>query len=221
MQNDGEDGEQPIDVGLGIQRFIGLGAVRFLKKKRSTADHPVRFDHYICNAFAKKEHILAISNNLEKAYDTTLKHGILSNLYDRDFRGHLPTFIDGFLSHRLFQVRAGSTLSDMYEQEMGVPQGSILSPILFSLKINNIVKLTGSEVSFFVDDFALCVCAKFLLHAQRLRQLCVNSVQDWVSNNGFKFSTNKTVCMHVCNQGKHFAEPSFLLDKNPVKVATS
>ena len=112
-------------------------------------------------------------------------------------------FIDGFLSHRLFQVRA---LSDMYEQEMGVPQGSILSPILFSLKINNIVKLTGSEVSFFVDDFALCIRAKFLPHAQRFMQLCVNSVQDWIFNNGFKFSTSKTVCIHLCNQRKHFAE---------------
>ena len=87
----------------------------------------------------KKEHVIAIFD-LEKAYDTAWKHGILSDLYDLGFRGHLPTFIDGFLSHRLFQVRAGYTLSDTYEQEMGVSQGSILSPVLFSLKINNIVK---------------------------------------------------------------------------------
>ena len=54
-------------------------------------------------------------------------------------------------------------------------------------------------------------------------QLCVNSVQDWVSNKGFKFSAKKkkkTVCMHFCNQRKHFAEPSILLDKNPIKVVT-
>ena len=51
-------------------------------------------------------------------------------------------------------------------------------------------------------------------------QLCVNSVQDWVSKNGFKFSTRKTVCMHFCNQRKHFAEPSILLDKTPIKVVT-
>ena len=69
----------------------------------------------------KKEHVLAIFFDLEKAYDTTWKHGILSDLYGLDFRGHLPTFIDGFLSHRLFQVKAGYTLSDTYEQEMGAP----------------------------------------------------------------------------------------------------
>ena len=54
----------------------------------------------------------------------------------------------------------------------------------------------------------------------RLMQLCVNSVQVWVSKNGFKFSTSKTVCMHFCNQRKHFAEPSILLDKTPMKVVT-
>ena len=84
-------------------------------KKHSTADHLVRFDSYIRNAFAKKEHVLAIFFDLEKAYDTTWKHGVLSDPYDLDFRDHLPTLIDGFLSHRLFQVRAGSNPSDNYE----------------------------------------------------------------------------------------------------------
>ena len=87
------------------------------RKNRSTADQLVRFDSFIRNAFAQKEHVLAIFFDLEKAYDTTWKHGILSYLYDLDFRGHLPTFIDWFLFHRLFQVRAGSILSDTYKQE--------------------------------------------------------------------------------------------------------
>ena len=76
-------------MGFGIQRFIGLGAVRFYEN-RSTADHLVRFDSCICNAFAKKEHVPAIFFDLEKAYDTTWKHGILSDFYNLDFRGHLP-----------------------------------------------------------------------------------------------------------------------------------
>ena len=105
---------------------------------------------------------------------------------------------------------------------MGVPQGSILSTVLFSFKIKNIVNsvLKDSEASLFVDDVGLCIRRKSLLHAQRLMQLCVNSVQDWVSNNDFQFSTSKTVCMHFCNQRKHFAEPSTLLDKNHIKVVT-
>ena len=41
------------------------------KKKRSTADQLVRFDSFIRNVFAQKEHVLAIFFDLEKAYDTT------------------------------------------------------------------------------------------------------------------------------------------------------
>ena len=52
----------------------------------------------------------------------------------------LPNFISNFLSDRSFNVRIGSTLSDTFEQEQGVPQGNILSPTLFNIKINNIVK---------------------------------------------------------------------------------
>ena len=43
MQTDGEDGEQPIDVGLRIQRFVGLGAMPVLGKTVAMADHPVSF----------------------------------------------------------------------------------------------------------------------------------------------------------------------------------
>ena len=134
---------------------------------------------------------------------------VLSDLYGLDFRGHLLTFIDGFLFQQLFQ-------------EKGVPQGSILSPVLFSVKINNNVKsvLKGSEASLFMDNFALCIGAKSILHAHRLMQLCVNSVQGWVPNNGFKSFIGKTVCMGFCNQHKHFAEPSIFLDKNTIKVLT-
>ena len=91
-----------------------------------------------------------------------------------------------------------------------------MSSVLFSLKINNIVKsvLKGLEASLFMDDFALCIRAKSLLHAQ---SMCVNSVQDCVSDNGFKFSTSKTVCVHFCNQRKHFAEPSILVGQKSYK----
>ena len=122
-------------------------------------------------------------------YDTTLKHGILQELHQLGFQSRLPCFISNFLSDNLFQVKIGSTLSDFHVQENGVPQRSILSPVLFNIKINDIVTaiLKDSESSLFVDDSTLCLRGRSLPSVIRRLQLCVNSVNKWVQENGFKF----------------------------------
>ena len=76
-----------------------------------------------------------------------MKYGIMKDLHDIGLRGRLPSFISNFLSERSFNVRIGSTLSDTFEQEQGVPQGSILSSTLFNIKINNIVKCVNDTDS--------------------------------------------------------------------------
>ena len=165
------------------------------RKNRSTVDHLVRFESFVREVFIKKEHVVAIFFDLEKAYDSTWKHGVLRDLHDFGFRGGLPCFISNFLSDHLFQVKIGSTLSDFHVQENGV-QGSILSPVLFNIKINDIVTavLKDSESSLFVDDFALCLRGRSLPSVIRRLQLCVNSVNKWVQENGFRFSVSKTEC---------------------------
>ena len=99
-----------------------------------------------------------------KAYNTTY-----IDLWDLVFRDYLPMFIPSFLSERFLRVRVGSTLLELHEQEMEVPQGSILSPALFSITINNIVSavLKGADCSLFVDDFALSVRGKSLNRMER------------------------------------------------------
>ena len=84
-------------------------------------------------------------------------------------------------------MKIGSTLSDFHVQENGVPRGSILSPVLFNIKINDIVKavLKDSASSLFVDDFDLCLRDRLLPSVIRRHQLCVNSVNKWVQENGF------------------------------------
>jgi len=110
------------------------------RKQRSTTDNLVQLKTFIREAFVQKQHAVAIFFDLEKAYDTTWKHGIMKNIFDAGLRGRLPMFIQGFLQNRQFQVRLGSHMSNVFEQEMGVPHGSILSVTLFALKINSIVK---------------------------------------------------------------------------------
>ena len=190
------------------------------RKNHSTVDQLVRLETFIREAFANKQHVIAVFFDLEKAYDTTWKHGILQDLLDMGFKGRLPIFIQGFLANRLFVVKVGDTRSDFCEQEMGVPQGSILSPMLFNIKINNIVNaVKGSPLtSLFVDDFSLAVRGKSLHLVERQLQLYVNAVQNWVSNNGFKFSPSKTECIHFCDQRKVFPEPDIKLNGNSLKV---
>jgi potassium voltage-gated channel Eag-related subfamily H protein 8 len=54
------------------------------RQSKSLLDHLVRFETFIRNAFAKKEHAVSIFFDLEKAYDTTWKYGILKDLFSRN-----------------------------------------------------------------------------------------------------------------------------------------
>ena len=94
----------------------------------------IRLDSFICDAFVKKEHVVAVFFYLEKAYDTTWKYGIMKDLHKLGLKGRLPLFIQNFLSDRTFNVRIANTLSDIFKQEQGVPQGS-------QNQIKNILKL--------------------------------------------------------------------------------
>ena len=109
------------------------------RSERSTNDNLVRLETFIRDAFVAKEHVVAVFFDLEKAYDTTWRHGIMRDLHDLGIRGRLATFIENFLADRWIQVRDGSTLSEKFDQAQGVPQGSILSTRLFTIKINSIM----------------------------------------------------------------------------------
>ena len=167
-----------------------VGAKTGSWKRRGTIDHLIRLETFIREVFIRKQHLTAVFFDLKKAYGTMSKYGIMRYLYDLGLRGRLPMFLKNFLFERTFRVRVGSTFSDSQYQEEGVPQGSILSVTLFSIKINNIVKcLTPSiDCAFYVDNFVKCYRATHMnIVEQQLRQN-LNKVNKWARENGFKFS---------------------------------
>ena len=190
------------------------------RKQRGTLDHLVRFETFIREAFIKKEHVVSVFFDLESAYDTTWKYGIMNDLHDFGIRGRLAYFISAFLNERQFRVRVGDTLSNPHEQEMGVPQGSILSVTLFSVKINNIVKSVcpGVECFLYVDDFCICYRSKHMHTIERQLQQVLNNLSKWSSENGFKFSKSKTKCMHFCQSRKLHLDPELTLDGVHIEV---
>ena len=134
----------------------------------------------------------------------------MKDLHDIGLRGRLPNFISNFLSARSFNVRIGSTLSDTFEQEQGVPQGSILSPTLFNIKINNIVKcVNDTDSSLYVDDFGIFYKSKNMENIEFRLQRCLNKVETWATENGFKLSKTKTQCVHFCQLRVLHPDPVF------------
>ena len=190
------------------------------RKRKSTLDHLVRLESFIRDAFLNKQEVVSIFFDLEKAYDTTWKYGILRDLHEAGLRGRMPIFISKFLENRNFRIRLGSTLSDAFEQEMGVPQGSILSVTLFSLKINSLVKVLGKDVegSLYVDDFLMSYRAKNTKSCERQLQGCLHKIEKWCTENGFKFSQTKTVCLHFHKKRGILPEPELILNGEKIKV---
>lgn len=176
------------------------------RKVRSTTDALLSLESSVCEAFANNHHQVTVFFDLEKAYDTAWRHGILLNLYEYGLRGRLPIFIKGFLLHRLLRVRVGSTLSETCLLEDGVPQGSILSVTLFAVAINGVIGVLpdGVQSSLYVDDLCISFSAARMSLLERKLQLAINRVANWANNQGFRFSTSKTVAMHFCRlRGVH------------------
>ena len=183
------------------------------RSERSTNDNLIRLETFIRDAFVAKEHVVAVFFDLEKAYDTTWRHGIMRDLHDLGIRGRLATFIENFLADRWIQVRVGSTLSEKFDQAQGVPQGSILSTTLFNIKINSIMNCLDPKTdgSLYVDDFCMCYRSKSMRTIERHLQQCINRIENWASHNGFKFSKSKTQCVHFCQLRKVHNDPELYL----------
>ena len=190
------------------------------RSQRSTLDHLVKLESFIRDAFINKEHAVSIFFDLEKAYDTTWRYGILRDLHNMGLRGNLPIFVSNFLTERQFKVRLGSTYSNLYNQENGVPQGSILSVTLFSIKINSLAQVLKNDIEgcLFVDDFGISYRSKNMASIERQLQLCLNKIQNWADNNGFKFSKSKTMGIHFCQKRKHHNDPDLKLNGTPIKI---
>ena len=184
------------------------------RKNHSTLDYLVRFETFIRDACVQKQHVLAFSLTWKRR---TIRPG---NTAFFQISGSLVS--EGIFQIVLMNLYPTDFLkSELHEQEMGVTQGSILYPALFSIKINNIVKsaLRGSDSSLFVDDCTLCIRGRLVQRVERAMQLCVNGVQNLLSENGFRISNCKTVCMHFCRHSVlFFPEPTIVLDKSPIEV---
>ena len=127
-------------------------------------------------------------------------------------KGRSPLVIDNFLKGRKFKVRLDNTHSSLNPQEEGVPQESILSPTLFTVKINSIIDALPDDIekSLYVDLAVYCQSSNMAIIERRL-QGCLDKLVTCADENGFKFSLTKTLCVHFCKKNGLQPEPDVKL----------
>ena len=137
-------------------------------------------------------------------------------------RGSLPAFVEGFLSFWEFCVREGASHSEYLVQEEGLPQGSVLSVILFAIAIYEITKQLESEVhcTLYVDDFNIFVSAATITHSTRIIQNAMKNLEQWTETKGMRLSTEKTVAIKF-EKRKKGEEPQLALHGSRVQVRES
>ncbi|GFV17018.1 probable RNA-directed DNA polymerase from transposon X-element [Trichonephila clavipes] len=170
------------------------------RKGRSTLDN-IKLENKIGNAFLRRNHLVSIFFDIEKAYDRTWRYGILRTLFNFGFRGNLPTFIK-FLNFRTLRVKLGGTLSAPLTQAEGVPQGSILSVTFFICHISSILNILSPSIqaSLYVDDLQISCEGSDMRMIERQLQTAVNNIIKWCDNNGHSISASKSCCVHFCRK---------------------
>lgn len=167
------------------------------RRNRSTTDNIVSLESEIHKAFINKQKLIAISLDLEKAYDMTWRHKIITSLKNNNITGNILAFVRNFLSHRTFRVRVDKNTSERKVLQNGIPQGSVLSTTLFLVAINDILENIQHPVkaSLFADDLLIYVKGKQLKSMESLLQTALGKIEHWAQFSGFKFSVAKTSCI--------------------------
>ena len=94
-------------------------------------------------------------------------------------------------------MKVGNKLSNEKCQKNGVPQGSVLSPTLFLLMINDVLpnQPPGIKISLFADDIAIWISSEFIKTCFIRLQLALKIIQTWSAKWGLRFSPEKTKAM--------------------------
>ena len=167
------------------------------RKNRSTLDQILTLEHDIKLAHSRKQELLAVFLDLEKAFDLMWHEGVLLKLKKYGVTGKMYSFVKSFLSNRKIKVRVNDTMSEEYDLENGSPQGSVISPTLFNIAINELEKTLAkaTNLSQFADDGCIWASGKHLSDTIKKIQNTLDRVHKWANTWGFKLSQSKTVAM--------------------------
>lgn len=122
-----------------------------------TIHHVARLQNIVNNNFNKNVATAMISLDCSNAFDSVSHNTLCTILQDLECPEQLHTLLRSFLSDRTISVKVGQDLSRQIRLTCGVPQGAVLSPVLFNIYTADVVGKTypKSTVAAYADDIAV------------------------------------------------------------------
>lgn len=167
------------------------------RKGRSTIDSIICLEDEKKKAQVKKETVVAVFLDVEKADDMLWVEGLLIKMHMLGIGGNMFNWVMNFLNNRRIQVKIGIEISRRCVVENGTPQGSVISPLLFNIMINDVFSNVqpGIGKSLFADDGSLWKRGENVKYTLKKVQEALTLVEDWGRKWGFRFSIEKTKVM--------------------------
>lgn len=138
--------------------------------------------------------------DLRKAFETLNIDILINKLYNIGLRDTVLNWFKSYLYGRKQKVKFDNVLSEEQEIKYGVPQGSILGPLLFLIYINDLVDIfEGLEIKckLFADDIMLFFSSNNISLIEKVLNEALKRLLNWLNNNQMKINISKTVFMVI------------------------
>ena len=158
---------------------------------RSTEDQVTYLSQEIEDAFQEKKVLFATWIDLQKAFDKVWTDGLLVKAQRCGVGGRMYKWITSFLHNRKARVTVDGKLSRKFLLQHGVPQGGVISPTLFLIFIDDLIKKlpNGIKAALYADDLVMWCAEEYATTATYRMQEAVNVLAAWAKR--WNVSINK------------------------------
>lgn len=189
------------------------------RKSKSTLDQIMKLQDKINKFNNCRGFTVGVFLDFEKAYDMLWRNGLLYKLSNLGISGHMLNFVKNFINDRTFQVRVGNSKSKTFNLNNGTPQGSIISPTLFLIFINDLAtNINGLDLSLFADDSAIYKSGKNLNHILKDVQAGLDEIDIWCDKWGLKISNSKSTGVIFTHKIKYEIKTPLKIKNNKLNM---